>query len=425
MWERKMFNISRLVVVIVSTIMVGVVMGNDEKVVATMYSFINHGFVFSFMVNQFNFIEFQYPINLNAKCTVLEQITVDNKWNLIAENVNVDLSNSSMIVCDKMRKQISFYPDTTINYTFYSVDHRRTKHYPKYFALAHSFDDNDLNIIHQLYNDNIISYRKFAFVHNNYSHILRNEDDDEYNLYFGGFPLAIRSTFRDDNLIKCKQYQQNSIPWVCYISKIYLINNNNTKRITYTNNNNVYEFNNNVYWNSMRYYMTIPISFKNYLKQNVFNDAVTNDICIYTESSTFQGSFLTCDCSIMDTLPNLRFIFGNNTNKGIEIEFKHLFTKQTKSFIEHQYCDLMMKVDNFNDDTFAFGTKFMRMFDIEFDYEGDEVLIYSEKYINNNNNNVINNIKPLIIINIILNSIMCVLIYLLKHVTTPNNEQQQ
>ena len=41
------------------------------------------------------------------------------------------------------------------------------------------------------------------------------------------------------------------------------------------------------------------------------------------------------------------------------------------------------------------------------------------------NNNVINNIKTLIIINIMLNSIMCVLIYLLKHVSTTNNEQQQ
>jgi hypothetical protein len=171
--------------------------------------------------------------------------------------------------------------------------------------------------------------------------------------------------------------------------------------------------------------MTIPISFKDYLKQNVFNNAIANDICVYKESSSFKGSFLTCDCSIMDTLPNLRFVFSDNSNKGIEIEFKHLFTQHTKSFIEHQYCELMMKVDNTNGDTFAFGTQFMRMFDIEFDYEGDEVLMYSEKYINSNNNNVINNIKTLIIINIILNSIMCVLIYLLKHVSTTNNEQQQ
>ena len=423
MKEKKMFNINRLVVVVI-TVMVGVVMGNNEKVVATLYSFINHGFVFSFMVNQFNFIEFQYPMNLNATYTMLEQITVDNKWNLIADNINVTLNNESTLMCSKMRKQISFYPDTTINYTFYSIDHRRIKQYPKHFALGRSFDDADLNIIHQLYNDNIISYRRFAFVHNNYTHILRNEDDDEYNFYFGGFPLAIRSSFRGDNLIKCKQHQQHSIPWLCYISKIYLINNN-TKRINNTNNNNAYEYNNNVYWNSMSYYMTIPISFKDYLKQNVFNNAITNDICVYKESSSFKGSFLTCDCNIMDTLPNLRFVFSDISNKGIEIEFKHLFTQHTKSFIEHQYCELMMKVDNTNGDTFAFGTQFMRMFDIEFDYEGDEVLMYSEKYINNNNNNVINNIKTLIIINIMLNSIMCVLIYLLKHVSTTNNEQQQ
>ena len=406
-----MFNISFVFSIVVTLTTC------NEKIIPTLYSFINHGLIFSFMVNQFNFIEFQYPINLNSTYTVLEQITVDNKWNLISSNVNLPLNNGSTLLCDKMRKQISFYPDTTINYTFYSINtnEHRTSHYPKYVALAHSFDDSDLNIIHQLHKDNVISYRKFAFVHNNYSHI---QTEEEYNFYLGGFPSTIRSLFRDDNLIKCKQQQQYSVPWVCYISKIYLIDNNNNN-----NNNNVYVFNNNVHWNSMSYYMTIPISFKNYLKENVFKEAITKDICVYKESTTFKGSFLTCDCSIMETLPNIRFVFDNNSNKAIEIEFKRLFTQHTKSFIEHQYCELMMKVDNDNGDMFAFGTQFIRMFDIEFDYEGNEVLMYSELYINNEVNDE-SYIKALIIINIMLNSIMCVLIYLIKHVPTTTNEQQ-
>lgn len=207
----------------------------------------------------------------------------------------------------------------------------------------HSYLSN-LSFISQLYDNNLISNKSFGI------HFIREYNG---NIFFGGIPYDILKDYPFS--FSCQQNLNESL-WGCILKKVYL------------NNNKEYEYGKIAYFNLNDTSGLVPLSFIHYLNETFFNPFYPQRRCIYYEYKNYV--YIWCRCEVINIFPNITFAFENEIE--ITLNGKDIFVQSEGD------CYLLMKSRTENNNEWCFGYFFMLKNMLLFNYENNEMRIYSK-----------------------------------------------
>lgn len=335
---------------------------HNEKILTSSYKQLEESYSFLFDFARDDDFLFSLPIDLSAQYTVLTGINVHNE-EITNEQSSIMSEKGSVVSAKEVKKKISFSPNSIIDFNFFLLlDDRYSRLFPKAMAFAYKVDNERFPFVYQLKANGLIDNKIFTFeppatVQNG-------------NLYFGGIPdVAILNR---PYIIKCK-VNENYKQWGCGINAIYISQGN--KILNYTMNNKYALFNTN------SNYIDVPIYFKAFLVDNIFNKYIQSKNCELKNRDIYQYTgFISCDCQVIYGLPDLSFVFGN---KVIKFKIENLFEIFEGSIVDGEYCLLLMRV-NYDTDEWNIGTKFFSHLMISFDYDKGMISFYSDKKFDDN-----------------------------------------
>lgn len=344
----------------------------SEKILTSSYKQLGESYSFLFDFDLDDELLFSLPIDLSAQYTVLTGVTVNNE-EITNDKSSIMSEKGSVVSAKEIKKKISFSPNTIIDFNFFLLmDDRYSRLFPKALAFPYKTDNEKFAFVYQLHSAGLIENKIFTFeppatVQNG-------------NLYFGGIPdVAILNR---PYILKCK-VNDNYKQWGCDIDAVYI--SQGGKILNYTMNTQYALFNTNCN------YIDVPISFKNFLVDTIFDKYIKSKNCELKNRDIYQYTgFLSCDCQVIYGLPDLSFVFGK---KVIKFKIENLFEIFEGSIIDGEYCILTMRV-NYDTDEWKIGTKFFNDLMISFDYNKGMISFYSDKPYDDNLLNQMENSKP-------------------------------
>ena len=251
------------------------------------------------------------------------------------------------------------YVNTTFNisndiiikgFNYKIIDHGYT--FPdSRLCFAKHFPDEKESIIHTLFNQNLISKKKFYFI---------PESDKNGKFILGENPNLLKEHNINQKLEIPLSNEEQS--WKFNLDNIIIENisiNGTNKDIIFNNDNNSY-----VHIQTYYSHIYAPLSFINILDKHVFEKYYKNGSCKRRIINTIDS--FTCSKDVLDKLPD--FIFTIN---GKKIKFK-------RDIINHFQKDDFIFSPNFLDNTWIFGHRFLRPLITELNYDNNEIVFYSD-----------------------------------------------
>lgn len=203
-------------------------------------------------------------------------------------------------------------------------------------------EDTSYSIVHQMYKLGRIKHLSFGFF-----------PSDKPNLngemFLGGLPSSL---LNGKHIFTC-EVGKNATGWSCPINKIII-----------GNMDNIYEVNNDVYFQVSEGYIYVPRGFMLFLKDHCYSDYLRTEECIFYP----MNNKIECNCNVIRKLPSFTFIIN-----GYEFNFK------AENFFKKYYdtCELLF-APNTKSNQWIFGTPFLKFFISYFEYENKKVTLYSE-----------------------------------------------
>lgn len=306
--------------------------------------------VYGFSTNNYNIIlEIGNPeqiLYLKIDMSVGSSWMTDNCYHIKESRTNSNISHKkikigyfnydSVIVSDQLHfinKEISLQ-----KFYFNLLDGERPEGAYDSLSLAYQFENKTFSIINQLFEEGLIAKKKFSFV---------PKEDKVGVVYFGDLPQEVVIKKYET---KCK-VQSNHTTWGCNLQKVII-------------GNDVYSNSAYAYFNTIDSDILAPLSFINFLKKHYLSSYLENKICSF-ESGTQSYR---CNCTKMGQLPQFMMVFDG---KGIELNNKIIFTDYSPR------CFLRIR-ENYKSNDWVIGTRFLNNHIMSFDYDNDEISIYTE-----------------------------------------------
>ena len=229
---------------------------------------------------------------------------------------------------------------------YYALEEDNKKYYYDSIGLGSSFDDESFSVVHSLFIRGAIEHKSFGLV---------TGTTNAGYLTFGGIP---------------EQYLQQRI----YVTKVNTI----PKYVSWTIpingitiGDNVYPLKDNIASISTKtQYISIPCDVFDIIVDKVFIKYFEKDEC---SKKTFDRTSITIQCkrSIVKDLPPIGIVFGSTsiTLQGDEL-FKDFFSDS---------ISIIRKNESDKSSQWVLGVRFIRLFNILFDYKNKEVSFYSNK----------------------------------------------
>lgn len=362
-----------------------IILTNDEKLISTRYYSDNLSFETSLQIGT--------PLHLNY---YLIDIVSSYTWMINYLHPNNEKSStykpikeSVIFKIDKYNMKGKEIEDTVVfgnkqinaipSFSFFLV-----KDYGDFIptrisgiAFAFKFNDTKYSIMHQLKNNNFIDHLSFSLIRGN---------NNKGMMYLGGIP---HQDVMNKTHAMCTVKGINNL-WDCTLSKITIGKN------TYINTLHMY-------FDTVTSVILAPKTFISFLLDFYFDNGIRNDHCqlLFSRKEKKQ---MKCTKNYINTLPNIIWVIDNY---AIQFNSTILFDCNE----DNDNCYFYIALNNLNDE-FVLGKEFLRHFDLFFDYEKEQIHLYSNDipihyYSSNKFDNVCNSkLKYIIILMIIITAIM-------------------
>ena len=213
---------------------------------------------------------------------------------------------------------------------------------------AFSFDDESFSLTHLLYKNNQIDKLSFT--------IINSKDFKNTKMIFGNLPSQYLNNVSIAN-IKVKSKFNT---WGAELSYVFI------DSISYVYKNTFYTNEQYAYFDSTIKGIHVPEDFYDFVMKNMFSDAVKEGKCKNVLFS--ERKFFACDREIIDSFPDLIFVFGN---KGLKIPMKIMFEEYGIT------ADVLILKNEIVKNTFAFGNYFLNQFIVNFNYDNSSISFIS------------------------------------------------
>ena len=288
----------------------------------------------------------------------------------------------------KYSDKISFENNESIdNFLFYIVN--GTEYLPRWdegIAFGYSFNDTAFSFIHLLYQQQLISHKKFGFV------LTKTRKGKRANIFLGSIPLDRLTGYQYNTSLNVKHEQ---IEWNVCMKKVKI----NKKYLHLTNTV--------VIVNTAQFYMVLHNEIFDLFCDTVLSPYLQNKTC--ERFDEVKRSYVKCyDKNIVDNLGMINFYFDNNQviNMNITLFFKCF----------GNLCFSYIGGDTTKQGTFEVGYNFLKIFNAtEFDYENGKIHLYSDTFTFNKEYN--NSLITIITLSVSLMCMcMCIVIYISKRI---------
>ena len=202
-------------------------------------------------------------------------------------------------------------------------------------ALSHYINPNN-SIVHQLYNNHIISKRQFNILYS-----FPNEGTLSFGKE-GSFMRDMKNFIRE-----CKAVEQKY--WGCHLSGFF-------------NGNYSIKINRDAIFDNVQKYIIVPLEFFEYLKKNIFEEYLKQKKCKIYENYFLQK--IICDKEIKENFEIMHFIFDDNVD--LRLYSKDLFDEQNSVIIIYEKQNI----------EFIFGISFLSNYNIIYNYDEDKIKFF-------------------------------------------------
>lgn len=234
------------------------------------------------------------------------------------------------------------------NFTFFFVKDPFSTDSFAAFPLAFKVKDENLSMIHYLYNKGIIEHKGFSIYSNN----KRNES----TLYIGGIPQHLISSSIE--VQKCKVNnnfnQKYYFTWGCELQKITFGEH------SYNNKNYAY-FQSNTPFNKNY----VPSDFFHFIAKTIFKDPLHDGLCKY--NIILKHFEIQCDKKVIINVPSFMFKFD-----GVFFTFENYELFDCKS----EKCNFLFCENDKNYSEWRLGSMFIDKYPNYFDYENELIVFY-------------------------------------------------
>lgn len=291
----------------------------------------------------------------------------------LTKDYNVISSNHDENKCSNTRVQFEFlrYNNTLFNgvicishpeisirnhdllntLTLYLLTDERPPNGKFFMGFSAKVTDPNRSIVYMLYEKGTINHLSFAFL------VSQPIQYSDITMYFGGVPKEVLS-----NKIKgsCK-VNNSKLTWSCQLNNIIIGNVTNPLHVI---SNNDYS-----YFNTIHQEIYTPEWFFNETIENLYlKEPISKGAC---KIKIIEGitSYL-CNYEVVNTLNDISFQFDDYV---YNIDKHYLFDCRSYS----NSCMLLLQKRSNIKDYWVIGITFMKNFDMEFDYEDQEVRLYT------------------------------------------------
>ena len=213
---------------------------------------------------------------------------------------------------------------------------------------AFSFEDESFSLTHLLYKNKQIGKNSFTFIN--------SKEFKNSKIIFGNLPSQYTNNVSIAN-IKVKSKFNT---WGAELSYVFI------DSISYVYKNTFYENKKYAYFDTTIKGIHVPEDFYDFIMKNMFSEAVKEGKCKNVLFS--ERKFFACDREIIDSFPDLIFVFGN---KGLKIPMKIMFEEYGIT------ADVLILKNEIVKDTFAFGNYFINQFIVSFNYDNSSISFIS------------------------------------------------
>lgn len=217
------------------------------------------------------------------------------------------------------------------------------------YGFASKFEDIKYSLVHQLYLQGKIKKPSFGVGMFDYR-------VEQGLVYFGG--MDNKESIDKKYHGKCKVNDTYST-WSCDLHKIKI----KDKEYNATNSYMYFQYKVN--------YIYVPYSFISFLRENVVNkykdDCFEYDVAEYTK--------IRCSDDIFDVLPNIELYIGNTV---FSIPLNKLFFEGNGDLDMEIAYNKKVAEKTGNDNTWIFGSYFLKKFSVYFDYDDKSISFYSD-----------------------------------------------
>ena len=220
-------------------------------------------------------------------------------------------------------------------------------------SLCSSFKNESTSLVHVLYNNKIISYKKFGISLNKMNSVV---------LCLGGFPKEIIKSFPYKHKFNNANKQSNK--WTLNLNGIIIGDVNN--------NSQIYVQNEIGLLSTRERFIYAPMDFFIYLNtSNVMRTMFEQNICFV---QTINGVYeILCKCGFLNRLENITFVIEGHM---IEMNAFKLF----RSYYDKCLFQIKGYFENKNWETkWVFGNLLMKEYSMLFDYEDKTITFYSQE----------------------------------------------
>ena len=319
----------------------------DEKVLIAKYGLLFGGYTLTIKAGKDSSTSYVKTINHSSQFLVRPGGSI--KEESFIENTTILSKNKTELPVSLIKEDIHIGNFSTMIKSYIITNESLFEQCDNSLPFAHKFDDESYSIVHQLYNNKIISHLAFA---------LGKYQRYEGNFYFGKFPFdEVKSLYQS----KCN-VDSSDVNWSCSLQYAYF---GNEQSEIYVNE----EY---AKFTSEHFNILASYRFLQFMKKTVFKDYMEKGKCMYTSSDRYH--FYSCDCDVLDKLEDIHFVFNNIVHT---FKMKDLFEIYDPSEMGSEFCELL--ISKSNDDKWSFGVMFLEKYMSQFDYESNTISFYSEK----------------------------------------------
>ena len=315
---------------------------------------------------------FSLSLNLTSDYTILDDVYIYSKPvdpSAKKDSITV-LRDSSLLICREALFPIHLANNNDINlinFRFYNCPDKILSSSLISLGLARKFKDYKYSLVHQLKEQNLISTHQFTID-------LNSPGETKGQIYFGESPQNIKNKYKNNQILKCSTNLSNN--WSCPLSKVIISNKDN---IHEDNIEPIYEVDlvqNVILFDTINYQYRLPKKYLTILEDVVLKKHVKNGQCHFKFNQNFNDiGYYECNCNAVNNFPDLIFVI--NGKKMMKINIENMFTQFEMSDGSEDVCELEIRLSD-NENEWGLGAMFMKSVVSEFDYDLDEVKIYSK-----------------------------------------------
>ena len=250
--------------------------------------------------------------------------------------------------------------------------------------LAHYFKNESFSIVNRLYMDGKISHKSFGFI---FQALNITENREIGYVFFGNVPNDIINSYPYKVEFYINDYKSKE--WICQLISL---------QFHIENEDNIYENHYKSYFNLDSLTSKAPKHFMNYLRENVFNKLIDEQVCEYNVK--WNGKDILCNCEqIKESHIKMEMIISGTkfTFTGEEMFIKTDSEDKCVFFIELNYL---------NENDWVIAGHFLKKYISLFDYFNHKVVLFGkEKF-----NIIYKDIKKSTVIKILLQGLSLLLI---------------